>query len=273
MFTLPQLENQMRTTYPSIVSSETQSKRLTNINTIQNTIDAAIKANNLKYQEKEELLIFFHTSAGEKIGIQYPGKESAESENKRCPYDFRPKIITSDGFILKDLVFADMWSLVEQLNTTHHNMLKTLSSLFFQLGRMTNHQLTEEEYDYSVYDNNNHLVTKGKRTIEWNKLSLDQEIIETLNFFIPSISIDENTTLSFEAFIYFFDMILQNEDSKYHYKKNNLSSGRITTSDSMLLLVSYFNGHTTLSTLLQRFVSGFALGNARLMKLNLQPKD
>ena len=49
MFTLPQLENQMRTTYPSIVSSETQSKRLTNINTIQNTIDAAIKANNLKY--------------------------------------------------------------------------------------------------------------------------------------------------------------------------------------------------------------------------------
>ena len=149
MFTLPQLENQMRTTYPSIVSSETQSKRLTNINTIQNTIDAAIKANNLKYQEKEELLIFFHTSAGEKIGIQYPGKESAESENKRCPYDFRPKIITSDGFILKDLVFADMWSLVEQLNTTHHNMLKTLSSLFFQLGRMTNHQLTEEEYDYS----------------------------------------------------------------------------------------------------------------------------
>ena len=263
MFTLPQLENQMRTTYPSIVSSETQSKRLTNINTIQNTIDAAIKANNLKYQEKEELLIFFHTSAGEKIGIQYPGKESAESENKRCPYDFRPKIITSDGFILKDLVFADMWSLVEQLNTTHHNMLKTLSSLFFQLGRMTNHQLTEEEYDYSVYDNNNHLVTKGKRTIEWNKLSLDQEIIETLNFFIPSISIDENTTLSFEAFIYFFDMILQNEDSKYHYKKNNLSSGRITTSDSMLLLVSYFNGHTTLSTLLQRFVSGFGVGKCQ----------
>ena len=68
-----------------------------------------------------------------------------------------------------------MWSLVEQLNTTHHNMLKTLSSLFFQLGRMTYHQLTEEEYDYSVYDNNNHLVTNGKRTIKWNKLSLDQE--------------------------------------------------------------------------------------------------
>lgn len=263
MFNLPELEDQMRTTYPSKVSSETQSKRLTNINIIQNTIDTAIKNNNLKYQEKEELLIFFHTMAGEKIGIQYPGKESAENGNKRCPYDFRPKIITANGSILKDLVFADMWSLVEQLDTTHHNMLKTLSSLFFQLGRMTNHHLTEEDYDYSIYDSDMALISTGKRTIKWNKLSLDQEIINTLNFFIPSISIDENTTLSFEAFIYFFDMILQNEDSKYHYKKNNLSSGRITTSDSMLLLVSYFNGHTTLSTLLQRFVSGFGVGKCQ----------
>ena len=58
-------------------------------------------------------------------------------------------------------------------------------------------------------------------------------------------------------------MILQYEDIKYHYKKKDLSSGRITTSDSMLLLVSYFNGHTTLSTLLQRFVSGFGVGKCQ----------
>lgn len=263
MFNLPQLENQMKITYPSKVSHVTQSKRLKNIETLQDTIDTSIKANSLEYQKKEELLIFFHTMAGEKVGIQYPGKESAESGKKKCPFDFRPKIITANGIMLKDLVFADMWSLVEQLSQTHHDMLKTLSSLFFQLGRMTKHQLSEEDYDYSIYDSNNHLISTGKHTVKWNKLSLDHEIIETLNFFIPSISIDENTTMSFEAFIYFFDMILQNEDSKYYYKKQDISSGRITTSDSMLLLVSYFNGHTTLSTLLQRFVSGFGVGKCQ----------
>lgn len=263
MFKLPQLENQMKITYPSKVSHITQSKRLENIETLQNTIDNSIKTNDLEYQKSEELLIFFHTAAGEKVGIQYPGKESAENGGKKCPFDFRPKIINENGIMLKDLVFADMWSLVEQLSKTHHDMLKTLSSLFFQLGRMTKHQVSEEDYDYSIFDSNNHVISTGKCNIKWNKISLDKEIIETLNFFIPSISIDENTTMSFEAFIYFFDLILQNEDSKYYYKKHDLSSGRITTSDSMLLLVSYFNGHTTLSTLLQRFVSGFGVGKCQ----------
>lgn len=51
MFKLPQLENQMKITYPSKVSHITQSKRLENIETLQNTIDNSIKTNDLEYQK------------------------------------------------------------------------------------------------------------------------------------------------------------------------------------------------------------------------------
>ena len=87
--------------------------------------------------------------------------------------------------------------------------------------------------------------------------------MESLNFHSPRLHIDGNVEISLEAFVCFFELLLQNEDSKYYDKKKNLSSGRIPTSDSMLLLSSALYGKIRLSVLLQRFVSGF--GVARCM--------
>ena len=260
MLNLPQLEAAMKTNYPSSISNTTQKKRKENIDAIWTLIDSQKGQNHLQYEEHEARLEIFHTAAGEIISIQFPGKESIEIGDKNRPYDFRPKIQTSNGTILRDFVFKDMWSLVEQINETHPDMLKTLATLFFQLGRMTNHTLTTEEYRCVLFDANGRETSTSIESITWNKLTISDEVLESLNFFIPSVNIDADTSISFEAFLYFFDMILQNEDSKYYYKKRNLTSGRIQTSDSMLLLVSHFRRHTSLSTLLQRYVSGFGVG-------------
>lgn len=260
MLNLPQLEDAMKTNYPTSISNATQKKRKENIDAIWNLINSQKRQYELKYEEQEERVEIFHTSAGEVISIQFPGKESIENGDRNRPYDFRPKIQTADGVALRDFVFKDMWSLVERINATHSDMLKTLATLFFQLGRMTNHALTTEEYRCVLLNANGQEISTSTESITWNKLTINEDVLESLNFFIPSVHIDEETSISFEAFLYFFDMILQNEDSKYYYKKENLSSGRIQTSDSMLLLVSHFRRHTSLSTLLQRYVSGFGVG-------------
>ena len=260
MFNLPQLEEAVRTCYPTSISSTTQSKRRANIDSLWTLIDNAKTENNLQYGIKEERMELFHTSAGEIISIQYPGKESIAPGEKNRPYDFRPKIQKSDGEVLRDFIFKDMWSLVEHLNNSHQNMLKVLAALFFQLGRMTIHHPTTETYHCVILDNNGREISSTERGLTWNRLSISDDIKESLNFFIPSVDVDESTSISFEAFLYFFDLILQNEDSKYYYKKRNLTSGRIQTSDSMLLLVSHFRRYTPLSTLLQRYVSGFGVG-------------
>ncbi|SDW39563.1 hypothetical protein SAMN05216391_10722 [Lachnospiraceae bacterium KHCPX20] len=264
MLKVNELEEQLKTTYPIKVTSITQSKRMTNIEALTQLIDSEISSNTLVYEQNEEKLFLYKTADEEKIYIQFPGKESEAAGNKKRPYDFRPKIETKDGTIIKDLVFADMWGIIEEINEGHHTLIKSLSALFFRIGRMIDYKYTTEQYDYEIVTTKNaSIICSGKHTLTWNKLCLDKDIIESLNFHISEIRLNDNTTISFEAFVYFFSLILENEDIKYYCKKQNLTSGRIPTSDSMLLLFSHFTGNTSLATLLQRYVSGFGVGKCK----------
>lgn len=250
----------LSTTYTKSLSDDTQNKRLENINALKAFIDEEKNANGLAYSVKEERVILFETHKNEQISIQFPGKESVRNDDKRCPYDTRPKIVLKNGDMLRDLVFADMWGIVEKINEEQHKLVRSLSALFFRMGRMVDHCPVSEDYQVEVVDiETNEVIKSYKKYMSWNKLSLPDNVIDSFNMYLPSIELDD-FTISFEAFIYFFDLILHNEDIKYNYKKGNLSSGRVPTSDSMLLLASCFDGQTTISSLLQRFVSGMGVG-------------
>ena len=264
MLTVRELGEQLKANYPKSTSQKTNSKRNHNIKCFKGLIDTAKSAAPLAYSENEERVFLYKTLDEESIIIQFPGKESvAANPLKVRPYDFRPKIIKKDGTVLRDLVFADLWYVVEELSESHKEMLKCLSTLFFRMGRMLSHEQKIESCDYNIIDEDLATTATGTITLDWYKLVLDNEVLESFRIFIPSIEIDKEVTISFEAFLYFFDLILQNEDIKYNYIKHDLSSGRIPTSDSMLLLTSYFlkeSTHTTLSTLIQRYVSGRGVG-------------
>ena len=257
-----QLEDALSLSYPQEISLLTQNKRKNNINSLMKLIGDSINESGLVYGDREERLILYTTLAGEQVTIQYPGQESVISDGKKYnPYDFRPRIILPGGDIIRDLTFADMWSIVERVNSDYKGLTKSLSALFFRMGRMIDYEYVTENYSYDVIDiDSDSKIVSGKRSLSWYKFSLDLEIIESLNHEIMTIPIDNDREISFEAFLYFFSLILENEDIKYHCRKKDLSSGRLPTSDSMLLLAAYFSGAISLSTLLQKYVSGFGVG-------------
>ena len=263
MYTISQLEDRLRCTYPDTISSKTQEKRLADIHSLQALIRTAKQENDLQYGIKEERLHLFTTRAGEKIFIQYPGKESTNTGEKYRPYDFRPRIMTADGTMVIDMVFADMWGVVEEINRLQHQILKLMACIFFRMGRMTLHCYTEQDYPCEIVNEDDTVVAVSSRHLAWYSLTLEDEFIESLNLFVEPIPIRGGVSISIEAFLYFFELILQNEDSKYYDKKHNLSSGRIPTSESMLLLSSYLFGNTPLSVVLQRFVSGFGVAKCK----------
>ena len=241
MLSIPALEAHFSCTYPNTVSADTLVKRQKDIDELQALVARSKAEHSLRYGEKEERVVLFTTRIGEKIAIQFPGKESAAANaDKQRPFDFRPKIITANGTVIKDMAFVDLWGVVEGLAHNHYAIIKVLSALFFRMGRMLLHDAVAEDYDYYVLDANNTVTASGTRHL---------------------------SAISFEAFIYFFEMLLHNEDSKYYYIKGNLSSGRIQTSDSMLQLSSYFNNTTSLSTLLQRYISGFGVAKCPLNEI------
>ena len=260
MYNIEQLENLLKSTYPIKVTPDTQNKRLVNIQAIQHLIGVAIEENNLSHQVVEERLHIYTTQCGEKIFIQYPGKESTLAGDKYRKYDFRPRIMTASGEMLRDLVFADMWGLIEELNSQQHRILKLMAAIFFRLGRMTFHDEVDKDYVCESLDANEVVTSTSSRHINWFEFCINQEIMESLNFHAESLIVDEKT-ISLEAFLCFFELILQNEDSKYYDIKGNLSSGRISTSDSMLLLSAALFGRIKLSVLLQRFVSGHGVAH------------
>ena len=263
MFRVDELERHFKCTYPNSVSDETQKRRRTNISALQSLVMSAIEENSLRYGVLEERLHLFTTVTGEKIYIQYPGKESAAAGENRREMDFRPRIMAADGTMVRDLVFADMWRLVEDLNHRIHALLKTMACLFFRLGRMTLHDCEEAEYSYELVNSDGTVCGTGTRRLSWYRVHFEQEVLDSFSIYAPELVVDAAPPVSLEAFIYFFEMILQNEDSKYYDKKHDLTSGRIPTSDSMLLLSSNLFGITAVSELLQRFVSGRGVATCR----------
>ncbi|MEE0875406.1 MAG: hypothetical protein UIH27_18405 [Ruminococcus sp.] len=267
MYRVSQMEDLLKCTYPDKVSQETKNKRIADINALQHLVSSAKQELDLSYGVKEERILLFTSHAGEKIYIQYPGKETTNSGNKYRQYDFRPRIITADGTMIIDMDFADMWEVIEEINRQQHQILKLLACIFFRMGRMTLHQRVERDYICDTVNADDIVIGSSTRRLDWYAFSLD-EYMESLNHLIETIPIRENQSISFEAFLYFFELILQNEDSKYYDKKGDLSSGRIPTSNSMLLLASYHFGQTTLPVLLQKFVSGNGVANCTTSEIN-----
>lgn len=268
MYSISKLEAKFKCFYPDSISDKTQEKRSTDITALQSMIQTAKIENDLAYGATEERLLLHTTRDGEKVYIQYPGKESTKNGDKRRPYDFRPRIMTADGTMIIDMAFADMWGVVEKINEQQHKILKLMACLFFHMGRMTLHQRIEQEYTCEIVDSADEVIDTSTRELDWYSLVFEDGVLESLNLFIEPITIRGGVAISFEAFLYFFEYILQNEDSKYYDKKHDLSSGRIPTSDSMLLLSSYLFGKTSLSVVLQRFVSGYGIAKCNINEIN-----
>ena len=79
MLEIERLEEELKIQYPSSLSEETQKKRLHNIKTLQDFIKKSIDDHGLSFGKKEMRLYFYTTKKDEKVGIQFPGKESEQT--------------------------------------------------------------------------------------------------------------------------------------------------------------------------------------------------
>ena len=80
---------------------------------------------------------------------------------------------------------------------------------------------------------------------------LDSDVIETLNDRFESFE-----GISLEGFLYYNDLLAQNEDCKYHYLQGNhwnITTGRINNCLSHLTVISHIRGKIGISKLIDSF--------------------
>ena len=198
-------------------------------------------------------LLLYETLAGEKVYIQYPGIESLRKE-KNYPYDFKPILQKADGSYLNDMDFNKIWDIIDTLGRNHLSDIDILATIFVRMAFMLEYHRYQKECRIETVDiAANRVVQSDKIKFTWNALYLDVDVIETLN---DRFKIEE---ISLEGFLYYNDLLAQNEDCKYKYLKGdkwNIKMGRINNCLSHLTVISYIRKCSSISNLISRFKRG-----------------
>ena len=222
-----------------------------------------IERTDLKYGQKEKLILLYNTLQSEKIYIQLPGKESAETPN--MPFDFRPKLQLCTGEFISDISFGTIWDILDKIGREHKAYLSYVATIFLRMGYLYGYVKENCAHQCLEIDFNCSIGTKYREVdsinLSWYKLELSDNIWYTLNDKIGWIALDDGKKVSFEGFVKLVDLLFQNEDCKYYYRnviiKNNANykynNGRTNSSAANLLILNYLEGNEKISKLLDAF--------------------
>lgn len=238
-------------------------KRLDNINFIRN-----LPTQDLEFRTNERQLLFSVFYENEFVSIQYPGKESDANATTVRPWDFRPKLLLTNGTYLNDLSFKNIWdSLFDLFNGTDtvHNqhLLKLLACEFYRIAFMIDYQFIPANTTFQVTNIQTGDIEQFTSTSGIYIYTPNDEIINELRNHYPTI-----LGASWESYFMYNDLLALNEDCKYFYNElnstgNSLSAeeyikkgtGRINTMLTHIAVLALILGEHNLTDLLQTFIN------------------
>lgn len=228
-------------------------QKIENINTFCN-----LSREDLIHNQKERRILMYETQNGEKIFYQYPGKESLRKDMKKFTEDARPILIKSNNEQAPDMDFKKIWDIIDYLGSEHKSDADILGVIFLRIAYMYQYLHTSGNFTYEDRDVTlGQTVNFGKLHMEWNHLFLSPNVIESLN---DKFKLPNHYGFSFEAFLYYNDILAQNEDNKYYLRASKdpeqilqKGSGRINNCLSHLTVISHIRGKIGISKLIDSF--------------------
>ena len=206
----------------------------------------------LKNGVKEKRILLYTTSKNEKIYMQYPGIESVRNATRSYSLDARPVLQKADGSYAVDMDFKKIWDVIERVGHDHKADIDILAAVFLRIAYMIDyHRNTEEVLCETIDIETNTSVESSKITFVWNSLDISRDVLDTLNdrFVLPE-------GISLESFLYYNDLLSQNEDCKYSYLRGDswdVKTGRINNCLSHLTVISHIRGNIGISKLIDSF--------------------
>jgi hypothetical protein len=251
--------------------SSTTNRRLSNIKWIEK-----LPRTRLSYQRKERQVLIHTTAIGEKIFIQYPGKESARytknnKERKTTsirPWDFRPELyLPGKRGRYKSMSFFDIWAIIfetaEKLtNKNRERTLRMFAIMLYRMAYMLDHvslktfktQIRDVTYKSNGKINTSLRVVKKLPTLfkyEPNK--------QALAYIAQKRS--QWGDMSLEAFLFYNELLAWNEDCKYYYRNYHIreaekwigKTGRVNTLLTHVRILGYILQDVSLASIFSDF--------------------
>lgn len=237
-----------------ILKEESKEKKLFNIKQF-----SELDRSGLKYKEIERRLLMCEYSTGEKLYMQFPGKESVRDKNPR-PWDMRPKMQLANGEWLKDLSFKDVWDDLYKLKDTEIDMAY-IAAVFFRIAYMLDSKKVSRVLKYEDVNSDGEVVATGEIPFEWYEYSPELKLLENLG--VPTNALRGCSLLPYLAYN---DYLAQNEDCKYYYRSVyekgenwNGSIGRSNTLLTHMSVIAFIEGYLRFTEITDMFQRGMGV--------------
>lgn len=246
----------MKIEYSTKMKKESEEKKLYNIKAF-----SELDRSGLVFGQTERRLLMKTFPSGEKLYIQYPGKESARVINPR-PWDFRPKLQLANGEWLKDLSFKDIWDDLYSLRDVGSRM-SYIAALFFRIAYMLDSKKVTRSLPYEDIDvETGRIVGTGKIEFTWCEYDPDDDVLgESLR-----ISAEALQGCSIPAYMSYNDYLAQNEDCKYYYrdvcsnnKKWKSDTGRRNTLLTHMAVIAFIEDNLKFTEITDMFQRGMGV--------------
>ena len=241
------------------VARNAKAKRQYNVEALS-TIDRS----GLEFGIIERKLLIHTSTGGEKVYIQYPGKETKNASDvaKVRPWDFRPRLFSPTGEQMKDLSFGDIWDDLATLHGLDKTILSELASVFYRMASMVDCRQVVQEYAYEDIElSSGSIVATGTLTLDWYAYSLDDEILNAITSKIPTIR-----GVSLLGYLIYNYLLVQNEDCKYFYRDVVVRSGQWELGKSLnntllshISVIEFLKDEITFSQIMTRFQRGMGI--------------
>lgn len=237
--------------YSTLLKRTAEEKRIFNIHAY-----AGLNRSNIEYQKIERKLYLFETEIGEKLWIQYPGKETKTGR----PWDFRPKLYIPKIYRnIPDFAFPHIWDDLTEIHACNPEALQVLASVLFRMAFMVDYVKENKKCLYQDVDVlTEDILDSGYIELEIYTPNFDKHLMKQLQNDIGMIR-----GASIESYLLYNELLVQNEDCKYFFrdtveKKGNWNSaiGRRNTLLTHLSVIQYIQGKVKFSEIMNRFQRG-----------------
>ena len=243
-----ELRNRIRVTIPKQAPYQASSQQKDeNINSFN-----GLSRMDLSYGAVEKRILLYETIVGEKVYMQYPGIESLRQGERCFPNDARPVLQKPDGTFIDDMDFKRIWDVIDLIGQGHRADIDILATIFLRIAYMLDYHHNEGTYRCETVDvETGNVISRENVNFLWNHLAFDRDVFETLNDRFGTLN-----GISVEGFLYYNDLLAQNEDCKYSYLRNgrwDILTGRINNCLSHLTVISHIRGCIGISKLIDSF--------------------
>lgn len=248
---------EMEIEYSKTLKRESDGKKLFNVEAF-----SSLDRSGLRFGEIERRILMREFPSGEKLYIQYPGKESIRTKNPR-PWDFRPKLLLPNGEWLKDLSFKDIWDDLYNLKDMQKDM-SYVATIFFRIAYMLDSKKVTRTLKYEDLDMTNGSVIKsGEIEFSWYEYDSENEFANGVQ-----ISPDAIGGCSVPAYLAYNDYLAQNEDCKYYYRavkerqeKWNSNTGRRNTLLTHMAVIAFIENKLRFTEITDMFQRGMGVAS------------